>query len=319
MHEVMDRSGRVADAQEAAVSDSTMRPDFAPSASKAAATPDYRNVRRSKPRSTNRSSVRAWRRWFPAVAALLGGGVFLAATDGGRESRDLVSATTAIDAMAARFGFGIRQIELTGYRQTNPQRALDIIGAKGEQSILGLGQKATLEALVQLPWVQSAEIKRIWPDRLQIAIVEREAFAVWHPHRRRQDAHLIDRDGTVLVPVIADQAGPLPRIIGADAPKNVAPLFRQLAKLPDLVAKTDYLEFVGRRRWTLHLTHGRRVLLPERGLSLALTQLAEDAWLSRISAGETIDFRVANQVTVGRSPILQRPEDAEKRAVSREG
>ncbi|MEM1306837.1 MAG: FtsQ-type POTRA domain-containing protein, partial [Pseudomonadota bacterium] len=96
---------------------------------------------------------------LPLVLALCAGLAFLSLTDGGRAVREAAPVERVLDQFAARFGFGIRQIELTGYRHTDPVHALNVITRDGEQSVLGLGFAGTQKALLQLPWVASATIQ----------------------------------------------------------------------------------------------------------------------------------------------------------------
>jgi len=45
----------------------------------------------------------------------------------------------------------------------------------------------------QLPWVRESRVRRIWPNRLQLRVIEREAVA------RYDDTHLIDSNGDLFV------------------------------------------------------------------------------------------------------------------------
>jgi cell division protein FtsQ len=53
-------------------------------------------------------------------------------------------------------------------------------------------------AFARLPWVRSAEVRRVWPDRLDVAVEEHEAFANWgggklvNTHGELLDAAKID-------------------------------------------------------------------------------------------------------------------------------
>jgi cell division protein FtsQ len=63
------------------------------------------------------------------------------------------------------------------------------------------------DALSQVPWVRSVALRRQWPRRLEIAVVEHEPFARWN------DDALVDTRGDVFV---ANYAGTLPEFAGPD-------------------------------------------------------------------------------------------------------
>jgi cell division protein FtsQ len=62
-----------------------------------------------------------------------------------------------------------------------------------------------------LPWVESVEVRKRWPDTLLVRIYEREPFARWN------EARLISRQGQVFDAPGADQMGDLPRLSGPDS------------------------------------------------------------------------------------------------------
>src|SRR6185295_3331587 len=140
----------------------------------------------------------------------------------------------------------------------------------------------------RLPWVERASIERIVPDRLEIRIVERAAFAVWQAEGR---TFLIDKSGRVLTAIAADAMPALPRVAGEGAPAETAALFSLLARHPDLLAQVKLAERVGGRRWTLRLADGSSIALPASGEKQALGRAVAlgKAGIARMS---DLDLRV---------------------------
>lgn len=66
-------------------------------------------------------------------------------------------------------------------------------------------------AIGVLPWVESVEVRKRWPDTLLVRIYERQPFARWNENR------LISRQGLVFDAPGADQMGDLPRLRGPDS------------------------------------------------------------------------------------------------------
>ncbi|MEO1693778.1 MAG: FtsQ-type POTRA domain-containing protein [Pseudomonadota bacterium] len=250
---------------------------------------------------------------LPLVFALCAGLAFLSLTDGGRAVREAAPVERVLDQFAARFGFGIRQIELTGYRHTDPVHALNVITRDGEQSVLGLGFAGTQQALLQLPWVASATIKRVWPDRLVIDLQERAPVAVWQRDANARDTAMtfLASDGRVLGPAgaaaIAAPRTELLRIAGAGAPEALGEVRALVRNRPDLAAHVHRFIRISGMRWDLELNNGARVLLP----ALAPADVLESALVARLlhelidePAGTStvrVDARVPGRVVVRRA------------------
>lgn len=69
-----------------------------------------------------------------------------------------------------------------------------------------------LKAAVEgLPWVEHAEVRKQWPDRIEVRIDERVAIAFWGEDR------LLSRRGQVFAADLSGVATDLPRLAGPDA------------------------------------------------------------------------------------------------------
>lgn len=112
-------------------------------------------------------------------------------------------------------------------------------------------------AIEQRPWVESAAVRRVWPDGLSINVREKKPLAYWN------DRQLVSRRGDVFTPGDRDNAGALPRLSGPDdrvdeVVSTAQDLSRQLA--------ANGLGFAGlqlepRGAWTLLLANGIEVAL----------------------------------------------------------
>jgi len=74
-------------------------------------------------------------------------------------------------------------------------------------------------SLQRVPWVKSVALRRQWPDRLEITIVEHQPLARWN------EAALVDTEGEVFS---ADFVGELPQFIGPEGRAGeIAQRFRE--------------------------------------------------------------------------------------------
>ncbi|MEN8160215.1 MAG: FtsQ-type POTRA domain-containing protein [Myxococcota bacterium] len=97
-------------------------------------------------------------------------------------------------------------------------------------SFEALDLPAVRSALAGHPWVRHARVAALPPDRVILAVEEREPVAV---ARLAGEARLVDRDGTAFAP--AENAAGLPELVGGGAP-GTPPLAEGVALL-DAVAE----------------------------------------------------------------------------------
>ena len=79
------------------------------------------------------------------------------------------------------------------------------------KGFFALDLDAVQKAVAALPWVESVEARKRWPDTLQLRIYERQPFARWN------DKQLISRQGRVFDAPGVEQLTALPGLSGPDA------------------------------------------------------------------------------------------------------
>ena len=191
-------------------------------------------------------------------------------------------------------GLGLQQVSLGGHRFTPDGDIFDAIDLGAARTLLTFDSRAVQARIERLPWVERASIERVLPDRLEVRIAERTAFAVWTLGPRQ---FLIDRSGRVLGAVPQASAPALPRVAGEGAPDQAAQLFALLAGHPAVMRRVEVAERVGQRRWRLRLAGGGTIELPADGAADALARVAAVGGVVRTGAS-VIDLRVAGRTLV---------------------
>ncbi len=232
-----------------------------------------------------------------AAAAAAGALAFLVATAGGTVTRDVPPLAERVDRILMMAGFGIEQVEISGHRATADVDVFDTLDLANVRSLVRFDSRAVRQRIERLPWVDTAEVTRVFPRRIRITLSERSPFAVW---LRGPQGHLIDRTGRVLSAVAPGAVLDLPRVAGEGAARVAVQLYETLHPFPAVESRLAMAERVGERRWRLVLNDGSRLELPAEAPGAALARIGDTAVLSRLlEAGpRVIDLRVHDRLAI---------------------
>lgn len=99
-----------------------------------------------------------------------------------------VVAATAIAWVGQRPRFSFHRIVVTGeLRHVNRADVRAALAGRLRGNFFTMHLAATRRAIETVPWVQSASVRRVWPDSLWIRIEERRALGVWDDGRLLSD------------------------------------------------------------------------------------------------------------------------------------
>jgi len=104
--------------------------------------------------------------------------------------------------------FALRQIVVTGsLSQVNPANLEAVVREELRGNFFTMQLADARTSLQRVPWVRSVALRRQWPNRLEIFVIEHAPLARWN------DDALVDKEGEVFV---ADYDGDLPQFTGPD-------------------------------------------------------------------------------------------------------
>jgi cell division protein FtsQ len=254
----------------------------------------------------NRGLARPAALGLAGVAALAGAVALWRAAEPGRA---LSGWPERAVALTAAWGLAVQEITVEGRRNAPGPLLLEASGLARGMPILAVSPALVRERIEAIPWVAQAIVQRRLPGRVHIAIVEREAFALW---QRQGRFALIDRAGTVILENdVAPFAG-LPLVVGAGAARVAAPLLDEIARFPEVKLRVTAAIRVGERRWNLRLASGADVMLPEGAEAAAIERLAalhrDQGLLDRSLAA--IDMRLPDRLVLRPQPAPEPPAGA---------
>lgn len=231
-----------------------------------------------------------------ALAVLAGAVV----TESGRDVHRKLVKMTDIDALASALGFGIDQVALTGHKFTFDRDVFSALDLANVRSYASFDTGAVKQRIERLPWVLSAELTRVYPDRLDIRIRERTPYAVW---TRGEQTFLIDETGRVLSEVSGALPVSLPRVAGEGAASEARQFFDLLRSFPYIAKRFEAADRVGERRWRVKLAKEVTLELPPDGEAQVFDDIGRDGDLMRAVDGGNVvlDFRAPGRVALSKT------------------
>ena len=76
-------------------------------------------------------------------------------------------------AMTSAAGFAINNVKVSGNAETSEIDILEKIGLDGTTSLMALDVAETRDKLKTLPWILDAEVRKIYPDTVEIKLKEK--------------------------------------------------------------------------------------------------------------------------------------------------
>lgn len=148
--------------------------------------------------------------------------------------------------------FTIRAVELTGeidhISSVHFRRAL---GNTTNGTFFNINLDAIREAALRAPWVKAVNVRRVWPDKINIEIKEYKALALW------EDGRLVSVDGELFAanPEEADNPMALPEFFGpSEMVQEVTRRYKRFNKMLQVVmpkARVTEVSVNDRNSWAL--------------------------------------------------------------------
>jgi cell division protein FtsQ len=176
------------------------------------------------------------------------------------------------DLLANSLGFSIKAVTISGAHELKEQDLLAISGIGPRNSLLFLDAAKIRANLKRLPLVKEASVTKLYPGRLLIEIEERVPFALW---QEGGELRIVAEDGVALGLIKDRRFVHLPFVAGAGANERIGEYMALLDAAGDLRERIFAGVRVASRRWTLKLTNGIDVLLPEKDAGAAMARLVE--------------------------------------------
>ena len=256
---------------------------------------------------------RSWFLFF-FITLLISGGLVFGFYRHMEAGEELVGKLTAFaDRALELVKFPIEQVHIAGHKQTKEQTIIEKLGPVWDHSLLTLNTSLAQKRIESLPWVKEAIVERVFPQGLNVLVVERKPIGRWVTLNGR---FVFDAEGVLIEQVKVGDHLDLPIYEGKGAPKAAFELQATLSQFDDLASHFVRYQWVDERRWSLILKDGMQVYLPATAISRGLSRLRALQVQYDILGRDLafIDLRLDDRVTIrpkrsGKIKVLSTLED----------
>lgn len=200
-------------------------------------------------------------------------------------------------------GFVVEQVDVMGEGRLNEADIRAAVSIYEGSYFFGVDLDAARARTESLPWVDRAVVRRLWPNRVVVQVVETTPYALW---QNDGELHLLSDKGAPIVKVADAPSIPqgLKTYVGPDAAAQAKTVEALVQTYPQVWSRTQSLVRFPSGRWDLHLANDTIVRLPVENAELALRRLVSIDRETFILSREvgTIDLRLADRVSL--SPKL---------------
>jgi len=233
------------------------------------------------------------------------------AVRGGHYDAFVANEGTIPDVIAREIGFRIKAVTMSGQTELSEGEVLAAAGIGPRNSLMFLDVAKVREQLQAVPLIKNASVRKIYPNRLLIEIEERKPTALW---QKDGQVAIVSADGKVIDQLRDERFNELPFVVGEGANMRLSEFLNLLEASGDLRSKIRAGILVSNRRWTLKMTTGVEVKLPEENPAAALTLLSRMQRESRVIEKDVISLdlrqpgrvvaRLSEEATAARAEML---------------
>ncbi len=195
-------------------------------------------------------------------------------------------------------GFVVSKVDVVGEGRLREADVHAALGVRPGDYLFAMDMADAKRRVESLSWVEQAVVRRLWPDRIVVQIVERRPFALW---QNQGGVKVVDVSGVVITAAKPVDFSGLPLVVGPHAADHAADIYKAMHTVPQLAARSSAMIFHETQRWDIEFDDGRiRVKLPagDMNRSLAMLQKLQDQHQLLDRALSVVDLRLSDRITL---------------------
>ena len=204
----------------------------------------------------------------------------------------------AVQGRLVAMGFVVERVDVIGEGRIREDEVRAALGIYPGEYLFAPDMRQAQIKVQRLSWVDDAMVRRLWPNRIVVHIIEREPVALWQENGRVQ---VVDSSGLVIEAANAGDFSDLPLVVGVNAAPKAQEIYDALVLSPEVTSRLSAIVRVADRRWDIVLKDGApRLMLPEVGAVNALRRIENMQRSHRILDLdlETVDLRNSGRLVM---------------------
>ena len=194
--------------------------------------------------------------------------------------------------------FEIKHIKVIDSQQSKETDIREKISNLSDNLLL-LDKQILQNEIEQVPWVKRANIKKIFPNKIQVQVIENDPYAIF---LNEGVPFLIDLDGTIITQ-ISDQSidTSMIQILGEKANENLESLIKSInIHFPELLNDIKSLEYIELRRWNMKLRRDLKIKFPDEKIDQSIINLKKLYLEQNVAESNIIeiDLRIHGRASV---------------------
>lgn len=205
--------------------------------------------------------------------------------------------------------FPIKTVRIYGANKVDHLEVQELLLPMVKSGYFNINIEYIRDRLLQIPWVSHLHVRRIWPDQVEVMIVEKHAAALWHEDGNSHS--LLSQAGELFLPKHDTYPTHLPRFNGP-AGKQVVMLrfFNDINRLLNpLHTKVSYLELTPYLVWKISLDNGMTLQVGHKDILTRLDQFVKvypKIVGNKVSDVDYVDLRYPNGLAIKwKAPLLK--------------
>lgn len=195
-------------------------------------------------------------------------------------------------------GFVVERVDVMGEGRLHEEDVRKALGVYSGDYLFGIDMNSAQSRVESLSWVDRAVVRRLWPDRIVVQIIERQPYALWQHDGKVQ---VVDVSGEVITDADPSKFANLTLFVGEQSRFAVSEMNTMMESSADIAQRDPSFIHVSEARWDMVLNDGKtRVKLPKGQHIRALSQLQGLQIQTQILDREisVIDMRLSDRITL---------------------
>ncbi len=189
--------------------------------------------------------------------------------------------------------FSIKEIEIEGIKNSNKEELQTRLEKIIKKNIVFLGQKDLKEVARNIDFINSLEVKKLYPNKLKIKVIEDLPIGIYLNNNGQK--HLI-LENNKIIKNHNYEFKDLPNVYGEGALEKFYNFYLSLKKTGLNLKIIKQINYYDINRWDILLTNGKLIKLPTENYEKSVLKFLEIHEKVSFKKFKIFDFRIKNEL-----------------------